>query len=182
MTNSSPATRPPTLTVITTVFILTVVVAGGSPIALAQAGRTVNQRPPRAPGTPNNLSPYGMPRFGGWYSPYPVKDPTAGERSVVAGRVYRAVVDGSVQRTGTTPPKGRSAPIPAARSRIELMERLGQWSLRWQEAQDNAATTRAARYQAMTDHLRRMSDLEAGRPPVRNRPGRRRAGRCQATS
>ena len=52
-----------------------------------------------------------------------------------------------------------SRPDPASSS----SKRLGPWSLRWQEAQDNAARSRAARYQALSDHLRRMSDLERGR-------------------
>jgi hypothetical protein len=50
-----------------------------------------------------------------------------------------------------------------ARSKVELVERLGPWSLRWQEAQDGVATNRAARYQSLSDHLVRMSDLEHGR-------------------
>jgi hypothetical protein len=145
------------------VLVLALIAVGGQTIARAQAGRAVNQRPPQAPGTPSSLSPYGMPRFGGWYSPYPVKDPTADERAVVAGRVYRALVDESARTAATTPPAGGAAPRVEVRFSLELIERLGQWSLRWHEAQDNAAKTRAARYQAMSDHLRRMSALEDGR-------------------
>ena len=58
---------------------------------------------------------------------------------------------------------------------LELIERLGPWSLRWQEAQDNAAKSRAARYQAMSDHLGRMSALEDGR--FLRETGRRPEGR-----
>ena len=119
----------------------------------------------------------------GWYSPYPVKDPTADERAVVAGRVYRAVLDEWAQRAMTTPRTGTSRRQNVeARSHLELTERLGPWSLRWQEAQDNAARSRAARYQAMADHLGRMSALEDGRFFARNRPGDRRAGRTEASS
>ncbi len=46
---------------------------------------------------------------------------------------------------------------------LELAERLGRWSLRLQEAQDNAAKSLAGRYQALSDHLGRMSSLEDGR-------------------
>ena len=127
-----------------------------------KAGRPRDQRPAQGLGTPNNFNPYGMPHVGG-YSPYPVKDPTADERAVVAGRVYRAVLDEWSQRAMTTPRPGRAAPDVEARSNLELTERLGPWSLRWQEAQDNAARSRAARYQAMSDHLGRMSALEDGR-------------------
>ena len=146
-----------------TVLVLAFIAVGGQTIARAQAGRAANQLPPQAPGTPSSLSPYGMPRFGGWYSPYPVKDPTADERAVVAGRVYRAFVDGPAQTAMSAPPTGQAAPRVEARYSLELIERLGRWSLRWHEAQDNAAKTRAARYQAMSDHLRRMSALEDGR-------------------
>ena len=100
--------------------------AGGPPIALAQGGRAVNQRLPHAPVTLNTLTPYGMPRFGGWYAPHPVMDPTAGERTIVAGRVYRAVMDRSVQGAVTTLSKKESAPDTVARDSIELMERLVQ--------------------------------------------------------
>ena len=54
---------------------------------------------------------------------------------------------------------GRAGPDVVARANLELAERLGPWSLRWQEAQDNAARSRAARYQSMADHLGRMSTL-----------------------
>ena len=114
-------------------------------------------------GSLHGLNPNGTPQFGGTYSPYPVKDPTADERAVVAGRVYRAVLDEWGQRAMTTPRPGRPVPDVEARSNLELTERLGPWSLRWQEAQDNAARSRAARYQAMSDHLGRMSALEDGR-------------------
>jgi hypothetical protein len=99
----------------------------------------------------------------GSYSPYLVKDPTADERVEVAGRVYRAVLDEWVRRAGTPPRPGGWAADVEARSRLELVERLGPWSLRWQEAQDNAAKSRAARYQSLSNHLARMSDLEHGR-------------------
>ena len=159
-------------TTVTTVLVVASITVGGETITRAQGGRAVNQRPPQSPGTPGNLGPYGMPRFGGWYSPYPVKDPTADERVVIAGRVYRAIVDASGPSATTTPPAGPAAPGVEARFSVDLIERLGPWSLRWQEAQDNAATTRAARYQAMSDHLRRMSALKYRRSEAapRRRP------------
>jgi hypothetical protein len=145
----------------TALLVVASMAVGGRSVAHAQAGRAVNQRPPQAPGTPNNLSPYGMPRFGGWYSPYPVNDPTADERAVIAGRIYRSILDEWAQRAPTTPgPDQRRAPDIEARSSLELAERLGPWSLRWQEAQDNAAKSLAVRYQAKSVHLGRMSALE----------------------
>ena len=156
-------TRRRAAKVSTAAFVVALLAVGGETRARAQFGRAVNQRPPQAPGTPSNLDPYGMPRFGGWYSPYPVKDPTADERAVVAGRVYRAVLDEWAQTAKTLPRPGRPAPNVKAQSNLELTERLGTWSLRWQEAQDNAARSLAARYQALADHLGRMSALEHGR-------------------
>src|SRR5258708_35476540 len=82
----------------TTVLVAAFIVVGGQTIARAQAGRATNQRPPQGLGTPNSFSPYGIPNIGGRYWPYPVKDPTADERAVVAGRVYRAILDGGAQR------------------------------------------------------------------------------------
>jgi hypothetical protein len=156
-------TRRPVSAVGTTSLVLALIAVGGQTIARAQGGRAANQRAPQAPGTPNNLSPYGMPRFGGWYSPYPVKDPTGDDRAVVASWVYRAVLNEWVQRTARMARPGQAAPDAEARSNLDLTERLGLWSLRWHEAQDNAARSRPARYQAMADHLGRMSALEDGR-------------------
>ena len=104
------------------------------------------------------------PHMQGHYSPYPVRDPTAGERAVVAGRVYRSVLDEWARWVVTTPRPGGGPPDLEARSRLELTERLGSWSLRWQEAEDNAARSLAARYQSLADHLGRMTALEEGRP------------------
>ena len=118
---------------------------------------------PKAGGPPTSVRPkgperraplpYAAPPVRGSYSPYLVKDPTADERAAVAGRVYRAVLDEWVRRAMTPPRPGGGPPDVEARSRLELVERLGPWSLRWQEAQDNAAKSRAARYQALSDHL-----------------------------
>ena len=102
-------------------------------------------------------------KLGGRTHLYPVKDPTADERAVVAGRIYRSILDEWTQRAMSTPQPDQPAPDIEARSSLELAERLGPWSLRWQEAQDNAAKSLAARYQAMSDHLGRMSALEDGR-------------------
>ena len=82
---------------------------------------------------------------------------------MVAGRVYRAILDEWVPRAMTPPRPGGAAPDVEALFSLELAERLGRWSLRWQEAQDNAAKSLAARYQALSDHLGRMSSLEDGR-------------------
>src|SRR6185312_7831440 len=92
-----------------------------------------------------------------------VQDPTADERVEVASRVYRAVLDAWARRTGTPPRPGGGAADIEARSLLELVERLGPWSLRLQEEQDNAALSRAARYRSLSDHLVSMSDLEHGR-------------------
>jgi hypothetical protein len=155
------ATRGRSLAIGTTVLVAAFIVVGGQTIARAQTGRATNQHPAQGLRTPNSFSPYGLPNIGGRYWPYPVKDPTADERAAVAGRVYRAIVDEWAQRAMSTPRPARAEPDIEARSNLlQLMERLGPWSLRWQEAQDNAARSRAARYQAMSDHLGRMSALE----------------------
>jgi hypothetical protein len=104
----------------------------------------------------------------GSYSPYLAKDPTAAERVEIAGRVYRGILDDWVRRAGAPPRLERGAAVAESRSLLELVERLGPWSLRWQEAQDNVAKSRATRYQSLSDHLVRMSDLEHGRFPNEN--------------
>ncbi len=142
-----------------TMLVVAFIGADGRTTAHAQGGRAVNQRPPQAPVTPGNANLRGR------HGPDPVKDPTAAERAEVAGRVYRAVLDEWVQRPTTTSGLGGGPPDPEAGSRLEVAERLGSWSLRWQEAQDNAARSLAARYQSLSDHLRRLSALEDGRSP-----------------
>jgi hypothetical protein len=94
--------------------------------------------------------------------PYPVKDPTAAERADVAARAYRTTLDDWVQRAMKPPGQGGSAPDENALFSPELAERLGEWSIRLQEAQDNAARSLAGRYEALSNHLRRMSSLEDG--------------------
>ncbi len=143
------------------VFVGAFVGANGGTIARAQGGRAPDQHPAQGTNAPGILNPYAAPPVRGSYSPYLAKDPTAGERVEVAGRVYRAVLDDWVRRAGMQPPRpGRGAADVEARSLLELVERLGPWSLRWQEAQDDVAKSRAARYQSLSDHLVRMSDLE----------------------
>ena len=135
------------------------IAVSGATMARAQGVHAgTSGRPAQGNGTPNNFNSYGMPHIGG-YAPYLVKDPTADERAVVAGRVYRAVLDEWPEKGLTTLRPGREAPDVAARWKLELTERLGPWSLRWREAQDNAARSRAARYQSMADHLGRMTAL-----------------------
>jgi hypothetical protein len=161
--------RPPSATrrrvsaVGTTVLVVVFIPISGQTIALAQGGRATNQRPAQGNGTPNAFNSYSMSHIRGHYSPFPVKDPTADERALVAGRVYRAIQHEWAQQAATMSRAGRAAPDVEARSNVELTERLGPWSLRWQEAQDNAARSLAARYQAFADHLERMSALEDGR-------------------
>ena len=138
--------------------------------ARAQGGHAANQPPAQGTGTPGSRRAYRAPHMQGHYSPYPVRDPTAGERAVVAGRVYRSVLDEWARWAETTPRPGGAPPDLEARSRLERTERLGSWSLRWQEAEDNAARSLAARYQSLTDHLGRMTDLEEGRPWHDSRP------------
>jgi hypothetical protein len=143
-------------------FVVAFISVGCQTNALAQSGRPANPRPAQGPGTANSFNAYGMPRIGGRYWPYPVKDTTADERAVVAGSVYRALLGEWAQRAVSTLRPGSPEPDVDARSIVELAERLGVWSLRWQAAQDNAARTRAARYQALSDHLGRMSALGDG--------------------
>jgi hypothetical protein len=138
-------------------------VADGLKSARAQHGNTASPLPAQRAGPPGSLNPYATTHLPGRYWSYPVSDPTAAERAVLAGRVYRTVLDESVRRAMTPPRPGGGPRDAAALFRLELAERLGQWSLRWQEAQDNAAKSRAARYQALSDHLSRMSALEGGR-------------------
>ncbi len=149
------ATRRRASAVGTTVIAVAFIAGLGQTIAFAQGTHGGNGRPAQPLETRNNP--------GGHYSPYPVMDPTAGERAVVASRVYRAILDDGAQRAVASPRPGPAAPDVQARFNLELTERLGQWSLRWQDAQDNAARSLAARYQALSDHLGRMSALEDGR-------------------
>ena len=62
-----------------------------------------------------------------------------------------------------TPPRGGEALGNAVLFSLELAERLGRWSLRLRDAQDNAAKSLASRYEALSDHLGRMTSLEEGR-------------------
>ena len=82
---------------------------------------------------------------------------------MIAGQVYRIVLDGWVQRAMTPPRPGDGQSDEDALFSLVLAERSGRWSLRWQEAQDNAAKSLASRYQALSDHLDRMNALEGGR-------------------
>ncbi len=163
-TRSRAATRrrPPVAGI--TVLVVAFVGADARSIARAQGGRAPDQRPNQGPGAPGILNPYAAPPMRGSFSPYLVKDPTADERAAVAGRIYRAVLDEWVQRHATSARAEGGPPDAEARSRLELVERLGPWSLRRQEAEDNAAKSRAARYQSLSDHLGRMVALEQGRP------------------
>jgi hypothetical protein len=145
------------------VLVVAFVGADSRTIARAQGGRAPDQRPAQGTNAPGILNPYAPLPMRGSFAPYLVRDPTADERAAVAGRVYRAILDEWVQRARTSPRPGGGPPEVEARSRLELIERLGPWSLHWQEAQDNAAKSRAARYQALSDHLGRMSALEQGR-------------------
>jgi hypothetical protein len=156
------------------VFIVAFAGANGGTIARAQGGRAPDQRPAQGTTAPGTLNPYAAPTMRGSYSPYLAKDPTADERVEIAGRVYRAVLDDWVRRAGRPRRPEKGAADVEARSLLELVERLGPWSLRWQEAQDNVAKSRAARYQSLSDHLVRMSDLEHGR--FRHESDRAKAG------
>jgi hypothetical protein len=156
------ATRRHDSAVVAALLVVAFVAVEWQNIARAQFGRPANQRPAQGYGSANSLNPYGMPHIGGANSPYPVKDPTADERASVAGRVYRAILDEWNQSARTTLRPGQAKPDADTRSILELTERLGVWSLRWQDAQDNAAKSRAARYQALSDHLARMAALEHG--------------------
>lgn len=143
------------------ILALTIVGAAGPASAGPQAGRAGgNQRPAQPVG---NTNPYSALAARSRYAPYPVKDPTAAERAVIAGRVYRAVLEGWVQSALAPPRPGGGPAGEVALFGPELAERLGRWSIRWQAAEDNAAKSLAGRYQAVTDHLGRMSALEDGR-------------------
>ncbi len=144
-------------------FVVAFIGADGRTIARAQGGRAPDQRPNQGTTAPGILNPYAAPSMHGSFAPYLVRDPTADERAAVAERMYRAVLDEWVRRARTSPRPGGGPPDVEARSDLELIERLGPWSLRRQEAQDNAARSRAARYQSLSDHLARMSALEQGR-------------------
>jgi hypothetical protein len=119
-------------------------------------------RPAQPFGNSLGSNPYSAAYGQGRYTPYPVKDPTAAERVAVAGRIYSTTLDGWVKQM-MAPPGPRAGPLDeSALVGAEIAERLGHWSLRWQEAQDNAAKSLAGRYEALADHLRRMSSLEDG--------------------
>jgi hypothetical protein len=131
--------------------------------ARGQHGAGGNALPAQKGGTANILNPYATPSVPGRYWSYPVRDPTAAERAALAGRIYATILEESSRQAAPRPRPGEAQQDTEALFPDELAERLGQWSLRWQEAQDNAAKSRAARYQALSDHLRRMGDLEEGR-------------------
>jgi hypothetical protein len=156
------ATRRRASSVAIMVLVAAFIAVVGQTIGRAQGVHAGTGRPAQGNGTPNNFNSYDMRHIGG-FSPYPVKDPTADERAVVAGRVYRALLDEWLLGATRAPRPERAAADIEARTKIELAERLGPWSLRWQEAQDNAARSRAERYQALSNHLGRMSVLEDGR-------------------
>ncbi len=146
------------------IAVAALVVADGQDTARAQGGRAISQGRGQGMGPSNSLNPYAVPQSSGRYSPYPVKDPTAAERTLIAARVYRTVLD-DWARVGMIPPRpGGDRPDEDVSVRLDLAERTGRWSLRWQEAQDNAAKTLAGRYEALSDHLDRISALEQGRP------------------
>ena len=129
-----------------------------------QRGQSRSNPLPNQPvGNPKGSNPYSAAFGQGRYTPYPVKDPTAAERAVVAGRAYRTTLDVLVQRATAPPGPGGGPPDEDALFSTELVERLGQWSLRLQEAQDNAAKNLAGRYDALANHLGRMRSLEDGR-------------------
>jgi hypothetical protein len=156
---SFQATRRPALAVGLSLLAVVLMRADGSASARAQGARArSNPRPNQPAPTSTSNSPFGQGR----YSPYPIKDPTAAERAVIADRAYRTALDEWVRRA-TTPRPGGGPPDVAALFSLDVAERLGRWSLRWQEAQDNAAKSLAGRYQVLSDHLGRMSALEEGR-------------------
>jgi hypothetical protein len=143
--------------------ILAVALVGAARPANAdpQAGRAAaNPRPNQPIGSADSYSA-AMGR--GRSTPLLVKDPTAAERARSAERAYQAALEGWARSVQLPPRPGAGPPVEAGLFDTELAERLGRWSRRWQEAQDNAAKSLAARYQAVSDHLARMSALEDGR-------------------
>ena len=162
---SLETTRRPTLAIgIAMIAVATVFLGNGQGRAHAQGGgRATNQRPNQGLGNSNSLNPYSAPQTPGRFWPLPVKDPTAAERAAIAGRVYRTLLDAWSQRALAPTGTRESQSDEVEFSSRELAERSGQWSLRWQEAQDNAAKSLAGRYQALSDHINRMTVLEDGR-------------------
>ena len=100
-------------------------------IARAQFGRPANQCPAQGYGSANSLNPYGMPRIGGANSPYPIRDPTADERVLVAARVYLALLDEWTQTPGTRLDRHEQRRMLTPNPSSSSTERLGVWSLRW---------------------------------------------------
>jgi hypothetical protein len=139
------------------VLVVAFVEVDGRTIARAQ------ERTAHGAGATGSAKASGASHMRGTYWPYPIRDPTADERAAIAVRVYGAVLNDWLMMGGSPPRAGGNPPDVEVRSRLELVGRLGPWSLRWREAQDNAARSRAARYQSLSDHLARMSDLEQGR-------------------
>jgi hypothetical protein len=173
-TRSRAATRRRASAVGLMVLVVAFVGTDGRTMARAQGGRASATHPAQGTGTPGSTKAYGAPHMRGTYWPYPIKDPTADERAAIAGRAYRAILDEWGLKAGTSPRPGGDASDAEVRTLLELVERLGPWSLRRQEAEDNAAKSRPARYQSLADHLSRMSALEQGR-------ARHQAGQAKAT-
>lgn len=168
---SSGATRRRASVVGRSILAFALLATAGPASAGPQAGRAGgNQRPAQPAGNTNPYSAAARVR----YAPYPVKDPTAAERALLAGRAYQATLEGWAREATAPPRPGGGPPDEARLFSPELVERLGRWSLRWEEAQDNAAKSLAGRYRALSDHLDRMSTVADGRA-VREAVARTRA-------
>jgi hypothetical protein len=89
----------------------------------------------------------------------------AEERIELAKRIYRErILYGLERRSDPLPPSPPRLPEEAEDPLLNerTAEDLHSWSVRWMEAECDAATDRAGRLAAAQGHLRRMKALESG--------------------
>src|SRR5262249_24520277 len=134
--NSQSSKVTPVLARIVGRLVLAAVLAAllGPARAGAQGSRARRNPLPAQP--VRNTYPFPGTMSGvGRYAPFPVKDTSAAERAVLASGILRTIIDGWVGRALAVPRPAGGAADAAALFRPEVAERLGQWSLRWQDAQ-----------------------------------------------
>jgi hypothetical protein len=91
------------------------------------------------------------------------KPPPAGERIEIAKRIYGEQILSAVAMS-FAPPRNQGDPPVVPLWNEAMAEDLHRWSLRWMEAECDAAAAQAGRVAAAQAHLNRMTGVEAGKP------------------